>query len=144
MLKADTGTKMMHVGENTTSTIVSKGISADQSQNTFRSLVSISQGARGSCNYTQCDSMLIGKSCGAYTDPKIIVKNPQSSVEHEATTSKLRAEQLLYLRSRGLSAEEAVSLVVHGFCREIIDQLPLEFAREALKLLFVKLENSVG
>ncbi|ANG66124.1 Fe-S cluster assembly protein SufB [Chlamydia gallinacea] len=143
-MQADTGTKMMHVGENTTSTIVSKGISADQSQNTFRSLVSISQGARGSCNYTQCDSMLVGKSCGAYTDPKIIVKNPQSSVEHEATTSKLRAEQLLYLRSRGLSAEEAVSLVVHGFCREIIDQLPLEFAREALKLLFVKLENSVG
>ncbi|AAP04802.1 Fe-S cluster assembly protein SufB [Chlamydia caviae] len=143
-MQADTGTKMIHVGEKTTSTIVSKGISSEDSHNTFRSLVSISEGAVGSRNYTQCDSMLIGQSCGAYTDPKITVENSKSSVEHEATTSKLRADQLMYLRSRGLSAEEAVSLVVHGFCREIIEQLPLEFAREASKLLFVKLENSVG
>lgn len=143
-MQADTGTKMIHVGENSSSTIVSKGISADHSHNTFRSLVSISDKAKGSKSYTQCDSMLVGAQCGAYTDPKICVKNAQSIVEHEATTSKLRADQLLYLRSRGLSAEEAVSLVIHGFCRDIIEQLPLEFAREASKLLFIKLENSVG
>ncbi|WP_201456542.1 Fe-S cluster assembly protein SufB [Chlamydia sp. 17-3921] len=143
-MQADTGTKMIHIGSKTSSTIVSKGISSDCSHNTFRSLVSMSDKAEKSRNYTQCDSMLIGKSCGAYTDPKIVVGNSSSSVEHEATTSKLREDQLLYLRSRGLSTEEAVSLVVHGFCREIIEQLPLEFAQEASKLLFVKLENSVG
>ncbi|EPP34800.1 feS assembly protein SufB [Chlamydia ibidis] len=143
-MQADTGTKMVHIGKNTSSTVISKGISSDDSHNTFRSLVSIGDKATDSRNYTQCDSMLIGCSCGAYTDPKITVGNSTSSVEHEATTSKLREDQLLYLRSRGLSSEEAVSLIVHGFCREIIEQLPLEFAREASKLLFVKLENSVG
>lgn len=143
-MQADTGTKMLHVGEHTTSTIVSKGISADVSHNTFRSLVSMGENAKGSRNYTQCDSMLVGAACGAYTDPKISVKNAHSTVEHEATTTKLRADQLLYLRSRGLSTEEAVSLVIHGFCHEIIEQLPLEFAREASKLLLIKLENSVG
>ncbi|ANH78496.1 Fe-S cluster assembly protein SufB [Candidatus Chlamydia sanziniae] len=143
-MQADTGTKMIHVGRGTSSTIASKGISCDESQNTFRSLVSLGENAVHSANHTQCDSMLIGNACEAYTDPKILVKNALSSVEHEATTSKLREDQLLYLRSRGLSSEEAVSLVVHGFCREIIEQLPLEFAQEASKLLFIKLENSVG
>lgn len=143
-MQADTGTKMVHVGKNTTSTIVSKGISSDASHNTFRSLVSIAKGAEHSRSYTQCDSMLIGQSCGAYTDPKISVENATSFIEHEATTSKLRADQLLYLRSRGLNTEDAVSLVVHGFCHEIIAQLPLEFAKEASKLLLIKLENSVG
>lgn len=143
-MQADTGTKMVHIGEGSSSTIVSKGISAEESHNTFRSLVSISAQALGSRNYTQCDSMLVGTLCGAYTDPKIVVNNAESCVEHEATTSKLREEQLFYLRSRGFDTEEAVSLVVHGFCREVIDLLPLEFAREATKLLMIKLENSVG
>jgi len=143
-MQADTGTKMIHVGKNTTSTIVSKGISAEFSHNTFRSLVSVGERASHSCNYTQCDSMLIGKHCGAYTDPRIEVHNSTSSIEHEATTSKLRDDQLLYLRSRGLDSEAAMSLVVHGFCKEIIEKLPLEFAQEALKLLYIKLENSVG
>lgn len=143
-MQADTGTKMLHVGKRTTSTVISKGISSDESKNTFRSLVSLGKKAEHSSNYTQCDSMLIGKASGAYTDPKIVVENSTSSIEHEATTSKLREDQLLYLRSRGLSPEEAVSLVIHGFCREIIEQLPLEFAQEASKLLLIKLENSVG
>lgn len=143
-MQADTGTKMVHIGKRSSSTIVSKGISSDESHNTFRSLVSMMERAEGSKNYTQCDSMLIGTSCGAYTDPKIQVQNRSSSVEHEASTSKLREEQLAYLRSRGLNTEEAISLVIHGFCHEIIEQLPLEFAREALQLLSIKLENSVG
>ncbi|SPN73810.1 FeS cluster assembly protein sufB,cysteine desulfurase activator complex subunit SufB,FeS assembly protein SufB,Uncharacterized protein family (UPF0051) [Chlamydia serpentis] len=143
-MQADTGTKMLHLGKNTSSTVISKGISSDESKNTFRSLVFLGKQADYSSNYTQCDSMLIGKTSGAYTDPKIVVENATSSIEHEATTSKLREDQLLYLRSRGLSPEESVSLVIHGFCREIIEQLPLEFAQEASKLLLIKLENSVG
>lgn len=143
-MQADTGTKMLHIGKGSSSTIVSKGISAEESHNTFRSLVSISSQAVGSCNYTQCDSMLVGEHCGAYTDPQIVVNNGESCVEHEAATSKLREDQLFYLRSRGFNTEEAVSLVVHGFCREVIELLPLEFAREAIKLLMIKLENSVG
>lgn len=143
-MEADTGTKMIHIGEGTSSTIISKGISAGHSRNTFRSLVSIGKQAKGSKNYTQCDSMLMGDLCGAYTDPKISVEQFSASVEHEATTSKLRTNQLFYLRSRGIDTETAIGLVIHGFCQDIINKLPLEFSREALKLLTIKLENSVG
>ncbi len=143
-MQADTGTKMIHLGKHTKSTIVSKGISADQSSNSYRGLVKVAPKAEGARNYTQCDSMLVGDQCSANTFPYIEVANPTSQVEHEASTSKMNEEQLFYLRSRGLSLEDAVSLIVNGFCKDVIRELPLEFAVEAQKLLALKLENSVG
>jgi len=143
-MQADTGTKMIHLGKNTKSTIVSKGISADVSQNTYRGLVKIAPRAKGSRNYTQCDSMLVGNQCSANTFPYVEVANSSSAVEHEASTSKMNEEQLFYLQSRGISREDAVNLIVNGFCKEVIRELPLEFAVEAQKLLAMKLENSVG
>jgi Fe-S cluster assembly protein SufB len=143
-MQADTGTKMIHLGKNTKSTIVSKGISADKSHNSYRGLVKIAPGATGARNYTQCDSMLVGCECSANTFPVIEVANSSSILEHEASTSKMSEEQLFYLTSRGLSKEEAISLLVSGFCQDVIKVLPLEFAVEAQKLLTIKLENSVG
>lgn len=143
-MQADTGTKMIHLGKNTRSTIVSKGISADVSHNSYRGLVKIVPRAAGARNYTQCDSMLVGDKCSANTFPYIEVGNATSQVEHEASTSKMNEEQLFYFQSRGLSAEDAVSMIVNGFCKEVIRELPLEFAVEAQKLLALKLENSVG
>ncbi|MBA3325919.1 MAG: Fe-S cluster assembly protein SufB [Rhodobacteraceae bacterium] len=142
--QADTGTKMTHLGRNTKSRIVSKGISAGFAQNTYRGLVSMHPKATGSRNYTQCDSLLIGDRCGAHTVPYIEVKNSSSRVEHEATTSKVDDDQLFYCRSRGMDAEEAVALVVNGFCREVLQALPMEFAMEAQKLVAISLEGSVG
>ncbi len=142
--QADTGTKMIHLGRNTTSRIVAKGISAGASQSTYRGLVSIHPGATGARNHTQCDSLLIGDKCGAHTVPYIEVRNPAAQVEHEATTSKLSEEQLFYCRQRGLDAESAVALLVNGFCREVLQHLPMEFAVEAQKLVGVSLEGSVG
>lgn len=143
-MQADTGTKMIHLGKNTRSTIVSKGISADQSHNTYRGLVKIAPRAEYARNYTQCDSMLVGNSCSANTFPRIEVGNASSALEHEASTSKLNEEQLFYLQARGLAREDAISMIVSGFCKEVIRELPLEFAVEAQKLLTLKLENSVG
>lgn len=143
-MQADTGTKMIHVGKNTRSTIVSKGISADQSHNTYRGLVKMSPRAEKARNYTQCDSMLVGDQCSANTFPYIEVNNSSAQVEHEASTSKMNEEQLFYFQARGISREDAVNLVVNGFCKEVIRELPLEFAEEAKKLLTLKLENSVG
>jgi Fe-S cluster assembly protein SufB len=142
--QADTGTKMIHRGRNTTSTIISKGISAGQSSNTYRGLVRIMPGADNARNFTQCDSLLIGASCGAHTIPYIESRNPTARVEHEATTSRIAEDQLFYCRSRGLSEEDAVSLIVNGFCRDVLKELPMEFAVEAQKLLAVSLEGSVG
>ncbi len=142
--QADTGTKMIHIGRNTTSTIVSKGISAGRSNNTYRGLVRILPRASGARNHTQCDSLLIGDRCGAHTVPYIECRNPQAKVEHEATTSKIAEDQLFYCRQRGLSEEEAVGMIVNGFCREVLKELPMEFAVEAQKLLAVSLEGSVG
>ena len=142
--QADTGTKMIHIGKNTRSTIVSKGISAGKGQATYRGLVRVAKGATGSKNYTRCDSMLIGSHCGAHTVPYIDVRNASSSVEHEATTSKIRDDQLFFCRQRGLSEEDAVGLIVNGFCREVMKELPMEFAVEAQKLLGVSLEGAVG
>jgi Fe-S cluster assembly protein SufB len=142
--QADTGTKMIHIGRNTRSTIVSKGISAGRGQNTYRGLVRMLSGAEGARNHTQCDSLLIGDACGAHTVPYIEVKNPTAQVEHEATTSKISDDQLFYCRQRGLSAEEAVALIVNGFCKDVMLHLPMEFAVEAQKLLGVSLEGSVG
>ncbi len=142
--QADTGTKMIHIGRNTRSTIVSKGISAGRGQNTYRGLVRMLAGAEGARNHTQCDSLLIGDACGAHTVPYIEVKNPTAQVEHEATTSKISDDQLFYCRQRGLSAEEAVALIVNGFCKDVMLHLPMEFAVEAQKLLGVSLEGSVG
>ena len=143
-MQADTGTKMIHLGKNTRSTIVSKGIAADLSHNSYRGLVKIVPRATGARNYTQCDSMLVGAKCSANTFPYIEVANAQSQVEHEASTSKLNEEQLFYFMSRGISQEDAVNMIVNGFCKEVIRELPLEFAAEAQKLLAMKLENSVG
>ena len=143
-MQADTGTKMIHVGKNTRSTIVSKGISADQSHNTYRGLVKMAPRAEKARNYTQCDSMLVGDQCSANTFPYIEVNNSSAQVEHEASTSKMNEEQLFYFQARGISREDAVNLVVNGFCKEVIRELPLEFAEEAKKLLTLKLENSVG
>lgn len=143
-MQADTGTKMIHLGKNTRSTIVSKGISADVSKNSYRGLVKIAPRAEGARNYTQCDSMLVGDQCSANTFPYIEVGNDSSQVEHEASTSKMNEEQLFYLQQRGISREDAVSMIVNGFCNEVIKVLPLEFAMEAQKLLTLKLENSVG
>jgi Fe-S cluster assembly protein SufB len=142
--QADTGTKMIHLGKNTKSTIVSKGISAGHGQNTYRGLVQIGKDARGARNYTQCDSMLIGDQCGAHTFPYIEVKNSTAQMEHEASTSKIGEDQIFYCQQRGLSAEDAVSLIVNGFCKEVFRELPFEFAVEAEKLLSVSLEGSVG
>jgi Fe-S cluster assembly protein SufB len=142
--QADTGTKMIHLGRNTKSTIVSKGISAGHGQNTYRGLVKIAKGARGARNYSQCDSLLIGDQCGAHTFPYLDIKNSTARVEHEASTSKIGEDQIFYCRQRGLSAEDAVNLIVSGFCREVFRQLPMEFAVEAQKLLSVTLEGSVG
>ncbi len=143
-MQADTGTKMIHIGKNTRSTIISKGIAADQSHNSYRGLVQIGSRAIGARNYTQCDSMLVGNQCSANTFPYIEVTGNTAEVEHEAATSKMNEEQLFYLQSRGLSREDAISLVVNGFCKKVIEELPLEFAEEAKKLLALKLENSVG
>jgi Fe-S cluster assembly protein SufB len=142
--QADTGTKMIHLGRNTRSTIVSKGISAGQGQNTYRGLVRMSQRAEQARNHTQCDSLLIGDRCGAHTFPYMEVRNPSAKVEHEATTSKIGEDQLFYCRQRGLSEEDAVSMIVNGFCKEVFNELPMEFAVEAQKLLNVTLEGAVG
>ncbi len=142
--QADTGTKMIHIGKNTRSTIVSKGISAGHGQNTYRGQVKILKGAAGARNYSQCDSLLLGDKCGAHTFPYLEVKNTSSQVEHEASTSKIGEDQIFYLRQRGLSTEDAVSMIVHGFCKEVFRELPMEFAVEAQKLLGISLEGSVG
>ena len=142
--QADTGSKMVHLGKNTRSTIISKAISAGHGQNTYRGLVGIRHSATGARNFTQCDSLLIGKDCGAHTFPYVEVKNPTGQVEHEASTSKIGEEQLLYCRQRGIPEEEAVSMIVNGFCREVFKKLPMEFAVEAQKLLTVSLEGAVG
>ena len=142
--QADTGTKMIHIGKNTRSTIVSKGISAGHGQNTYRGMVRIQKGATGARNYTQCDSLLIGDKCGAHTFPYIEVKNSTARMEHEASTSKIGEDQLFYLQQRGLKTEDAVSMIVNGFCKQVFRELPMEFAVEAQKLLGVSLEGSVG
>ena len=142
--QADTGTKMIHIGKNTRSTIVAKGISAGHGQNTYRGQVKILKGATGARNYTQCDSLLIGEQCGAHTFPYIEVKNSTARMEHEASTSKIGEDQLFYLRQRGLKAEDAISMIVNGFCKKVFRELPMEFAVEAQKLLSISLEGSVG
>ena len=142
--QADTGTKMIHMGRNTRSTILSKGISAGRGSNTFRGLVKVTPKAEGARNYTQCDSLLIGDRCAAHTFPTIEVRHPTAHVEHEATTSRIGEDQLFYAMQRGISAEDAVSMIVNGFCREVFKELPMEFAVEAQKLLGVSLEGSVG
>ncbi|MCB1873822.1 MAG: SufD family Fe-S cluster assembly protein, partial [Gammaproteobacteria bacterium] len=142
--QADTGTKMIHMGRNTKSTIVSKGISAGLGQNTYRGLVRMTPKAENARNHTQCDSLLIGDKCGAHTFPYIEVKNPSAKVEHEATTSRIGDDQLFYCRQRGLSEENAVSMIVNGFCKEVFRELPMEFAVEAQKLLDLTLEGAVG
>ena len=142
--QADTGTKMIHMGRNTRSTIISKGISAGRGSNTFRGLVRVSPKAAGARNYTQCDSLLIGDQCAAHTFPTIEVRHPSARVEHEATTSRIGEDQLFYAMQRGLSAEDAVSMIVNGFCKEVFKELPMEFAVEAQNLLGVSLEGSVG
>jgi Fe-S cluster assembly protein SufB len=144
MQQADTGTKMIHIGKNTRSTIISKGISAKRGQNTYRGQVKILKGATNSRNFTQCDSMLIGDSCGAHTFPYIEVRNTSSQVEHEASTSKIGEDQIFYCNQRGISTEDAVSMIVNGFCKEVLAELPMEFAVEAQKLLGISLEGSVG
>jgi Fe-S cluster assembly protein SufB len=142
--QADTGTKMIHIGRNTRSTIVSKGISAGRGNNSYRGLVKVLPRAAGARNYTQCDSMLIGNRCGAHTFPYIDVQNPTASVEHEASTSKIGEDQIFYCKQRGLNTENAISMIVNGFCKEVFQELPMEFAVEAQKLLGVSLEGSVG
>ncbi len=142
--QADTGTKMIHIGRNTTSSIVSKGISAGKAQNTYRGLVKMLRSAEGARNHTQCDSLLIGPECGAHTFPYIEVKNDSAQVEHEASTSKISDDQLFYCRQRGMSEEDAATMIVNGFCREVFDELPMEFAVEAQALMRVSLEGSVG
>jgi len=142
--QADTGTKMIHIGKNTSSTIITKGISAGFGQNTYRGLVQIGKDATGARNYSQCDSMLIGDKCGAHTFPYIEVKNSTAQMEHEASTSKIGEDQIFYCQQRGLSAEDAVSLIVNGFCKDVFKELPFEFAVEAEKLLSISLEGSVG
>jgi Fe-S cluster assembly protein SufB len=142
--QADTGTKMVHLGKNTRSTIISKGISAGRGQNSYRGLVRVGKDAQDARNYTQCDSLLMGKRCGAHTFPYIEVKNPTAKVEHEASTSKISEDQLFYCLQRGISAEDAVSMIVNGFCKEVFKELPMEFAVEAQKLLAVSLEGAVG
>ena len=142
--QADTGTKMIHIGKGTRSTIVSKGISAGSAQNTYRGLVKVTANAEGSRNHSQCDSLLIGDKCGAHTFPYLDVKHPSAQVEHEASTSKISEDQIFYCKQRGLSTEDAVNMIVNGFCKEVIRELPMEFAVEAQKLLGIVLEGSVG
>ncbi len=142
--QADTGTKMIHIGKNSRSTIISKGISAGKGQNSYRGLVKIAKGADGARNYSQCDSLLMGDKCGAHTFPYMEVKNPSAVVEHEATTSRIGEDQLFYCRQRGMSEEDAVSMIVNGFCKEVFKELPMEFAVEAQKLMGVSLEGAVG
>ena len=142
--QADTGTKMIHIGKNTKSTIVSKGISAGRGQNTYRGQVKILRKADGARNYSQCDSMLIGDRCGAHTFPYIDVANSTATMEHEASTSKIGEDQIFYCRQRGIPTEDAVSMIVNGFCKEVFRELPMEFAVEAQKLLSVTLEGAVG
>jgi Fe-S cluster assembly protein SufB len=142
--QADTGTKMVHIGKNTKSTIVSKGISAGRSQNAYRGLVKMMKSADGARNFSQCDSMLMGNECGAHTFPYIEVKNPTATVEHEASTSKIGEDQIFYCNQRGIATEDAVSMIVHGFCKEVLNELPMEFAVEARRLLEISLEGSVG
>jgi Fe-S cluster assembly protein SufB len=142
--QADTGTKMHHIGKNTKSTIISKGISAGESNNSYRGLVKINKGADGARNFSQCDSMLLGDQCGAHTFPYIESNNPTAQVEHEATTSKVGEDQMFYCHQRGLGEEEALKLIVNGFCQEILAELPMEFAVEAKELLAIELEGSVG
>jgi Fe-S cluster assembly protein SufB len=144
MQQADTGTKMIHLGKNTSSTIISKGISAGRSQNAYRGLVRVGPNAENARNYTECDSLLMGDQCGAHTFPYIEVKNPTAKVEHEASTSKISEDQLFYCKQRGLDTEDAVSMIVNGFCKEVIRELPMEFAVEAQNLLGLSLEGSVG
>lgn len=143
-MQADTGTKMVHVGKNTKSTIISKGISADNSINSYRGLVKVLPGADNARNYSQCDSLLVGDKCGASTYPYLEIENPTATVEHEASTSRINADQIFYLQSRGIDTEGAISLLVNGFCKEVFKELPLEFSVEAVKLLEMKLENSIG
>jgi Fe-S cluster assembly protein SufB len=142
--QADTGTKMIHIGKNTRSTIVSKGISAGHGQNSYRGMVKILPGAEGARNYSQCDSMLLGSQCGAHTFPYLEVKNPTAQVEHEASVSRIGEDQIFYCRQRGITSEDAVSMIVNGFCKEVFHELPMEFAVEAQRLLSVSLEGSVG
>lgn len=142
--QADTGTKMIHLGKNTKSTIVSKGISAGHSQNSYRGLVKVSARAEGARNHSQCDSLLLSSTCGAHTFPYADIQNETAIVEHEATTSKISEEQLFYCQQRGISVEEAVGLIVNGYAREVMNKLPMEFAVEAQKLLTISLEGSVG
>ncbi len=144
MQQADTGTKMIHLGKNTRSTIVSKGISAGKSNNSYRGLVKIGKKAEGARNFSQCDSLLLGDKCGAHTFPYLEINNPSAQVEHEATTSKIGEDQIFYLNQRGISTEDAVSLIVNGYCKEVFKELPMEFAVEAQKLLSISLEGSVG
>jgi Fe-S cluster assembly protein SufB len=142
--QADTGTKMVHLGKHTKSTIISKGISAGKSQNSYRGLVQIHKGAQNARNFSQCDSLLMTDECGAHTFPYIECKNPTAKIEHEATTSKIGEDQLFYCMQRGISEEKAISLIVNGYCKEVLNQLPMEFAVEAQKLLAISLEGSVG
>jgi Fe-S cluster assembly protein SufB len=142
--QADTGTKMVHIGRDTSSTIISKGISAGRGQNAYRGLVKVLKGADNARNYSQCDSLLMGDRCGAHTFPYLEVKNPTATIEHEATTSKIGEDQLFYCRQRGLSEEDAISLIVNGFCKAVFKKLPMEFAVEAQKLLSISLEGAVG
>jgi Fe-S cluster assembly protein SufB len=143
-MQADTGTKMIHVGKNTKSTIIAKGISTGQSRNAYRGLVKIAPSAEGARNYSQCDSMLVGEKSGASTYPYLESRNDSATIEHEATTSRIGEDQLFYLKSRGLAQEQAISMVINGFCKDVFKQLPLEFAVEAVKLIEMKLENSIG
>jgi Fe-S cluster assembly protein SufB len=142
--QADTGTKMIHIGRNTKSTIVSKGISAGHAHNTYRGLVKVLRSATGARNHTRCDSLLIGSDCGAHTFPYVEVKNDTAQVEHEASTSKISEDQLFYCRQRGLNEEDAASMIVSGFCREVFDELPMEYALEAQALMRLTLEGAVG
>ncbi|MEE9552178.1 MAG: SufD family Fe-S cluster assembly protein, partial [Gammaproteobacteria bacterium] len=142
--QADTGTKMIHLGNTTSSTIISKGISAGHAQNAYRGLVKIAKKAENTRNYTQCDSLLMGDKCGAHTFPYVEVKNSTAQIEHEATTSKISEDQLFYCMQRGISEEDAVNMIVNGFCRDVFKKLPMEFAVEAQKLLGVTLEGAVG
>ncbi|HCU58418.1 MAG TPA: Fe-S cluster assembly protein SufB, partial [Alphaproteobacteria bacterium] len=141
---ADTGTKMIHIGKNTTSRIISKGISAGHSNQTYRGLVKVAKGASNARNYSQCDSLLIGQTCGSHTVPYIENENRTAVLEHEATTSKISEDQLFYCKQRGLTEEQATQLIVNGFCKEVMQKLPMEFAIEAAKLINISLEGSVG
>jgi Fe-S cluster assembly protein SufB len=142
--QADTGTKMIHLGKNTRSTIISKGISAGHSQNSYRGLVKIAKKAENARNFSQCDSLLLGDKCGAHTFPYLEINNSSAQMEHEATTSKIGEDQIFYLNQRGISTEEAIGLIVNGYCKEVFAELPMEFAVEAQKLLSISLEGSVG